>query len=48
MKRDICFVTFARNEPVRLPVWIKHYKQLYKQEKARYLQLKQAAINKSL
>lgn len=32
MKRDICFVTFARNEPVRLPVWIKHYKQFCSNE----------------
>jgi hypothetical protein len=26
-KRDICFATFARNEKVRLPVWLKHYQQ---------------------
>lgn len=26
-KDDICFATFARNEKIRLPIWLKHYQQ---------------------
>jgi|APSaa5957512535_1039671.scaffolds.fasta_scaffold134100_2 hypothetical protein len=31
-KREICFATFARNEKVRLPIWLKHYSQFSSKE----------------
>jgi len=31
-KKDICFATFARNEKIRLPVWLKHYQQFVSNE----------------
>jgi len=26
-KKNICFATFARNERIRLPIWLNHYRQ---------------------
>jgi hypothetical protein len=32
VKKDICFATFARNEKIRLPVWLSHYQQFASNE----------------
>lgn len=31
-KRNICFATFARNERIRLPIWLNHYRQFITDE----------------
>jgi hypothetical protein len=31
-KNDICFATFARNERIRLPIWLRHYRQFITDE----------------
>jgi len=31
-KKNICFATFARNEPIRLPIWLNHYRQFITDE----------------
>ena len=31
-KKNICFATFARNESIRLPIWLNHYRQFITDE----------------
>ena len=32
IKKNICFATFARNESIRLPIWLNHYRQFSSDE----------------